>query len=82
MKNKCNLPWFVLNNRQDPEKTTNVVRERRAIVMCVAFMVLIGGLLALSAAYCRTVFNVIMICGFLVGFATMIKTVFLYCKGE
>ena len=82
MKNKCNLPWFVLNNRQDSGKTTNIVRERHAIVMCVVFMVLICGLLALSAAYCRIVFNVIMICGFLIGFASMIKTVFLYCKGE
>lgn len=82
MKNKCNLPWFVMENRQDRGKTTDIVRERRAIVMCVSFMAMVGGLLALSAAYCRPALVVIVCLGFALGMFTLAKTVFNYCKGE
>lgn len=82
MKTKCNLPWFVLENRADRGKVTDVMRERRAIVMCVVFMVLVGGLLALSAAYCRPVLVAMVAVGFIIGMATMVRTVFYYCKGE
>lgn len=85
-KSKCSIPWFVMENRTSCEdgkkKASAVMRERRAIVMAAMVMVLIGSLLALAAAYSDMIMHVILWAGFIVGFLTVVRTVFVYCKGE
>lgn len=81
MKHKCSIPWFVFNNRTTDPKPVSVIRERRAIVITICFMVMLVGLLALAAAYNTVCFGIMVALLAVGGAGGLMRVVFLYAKG-
>lgn len=78
MKNKSGIPWFVFNNRDMGKERVSITRERRAIILTVCIGVMFGCLSALTAAYCRPAF-VVLVCGHsTIGFFAVMRFIFEY----
>ena len=78
------IPWFVFNNRTDrnPASSHDLIQHRRAVVLTVCFMVMLGCLLALAAGYCPPAFYVVLSVLATIGAGSLFRAVYRYTRGD